>query len=135
MDKRTLGAMIASLRKSREMTQSELAQKVGVTDKAVSKWERDVSYPDISLLPKLADIFGISVDELMRAETRPDVRVSKWEPLVSLILKALSLAMGIGVVVLSILKKIDLYSGLAMLGIGLTGVSLSLLREKEDRPS
>lgn len=39
---------------------------MGVTDKAVSKWERDICYPDVNSLPKLAEIFGISVDELMK---------------------------------------------------------------------
>ena len=51
MEKQSLGSMIASLRKQRGMTQLDLAVKMGVTDKAVSKWERDLSCPDISLLP------------------------------------------------------------------------------------
>lgn len=61
----TLGTMIADLRKSRGMTQLELAAKLGVTDKAVSKWERDLSCPDINSLPKLAEVLGVSVDELL----------------------------------------------------------------------
>ncbi len=47
------------------MTQALLAQKIGITDKAVSKWERDISYPDIALFPKLADILGVSIDDLL----------------------------------------------------------------------
>lgn len=69
MKKKTLGMMIASLRKENGMTQLELAEKMGVTDKAVSKWERDLSCPDINILPKLAEVFGISVDELMQIGT------------------------------------------------------------------
>lgn len=65
MKKQTPGMMISSLRKERGMTQLELAEKMGVTDKAVSKWERDLSFPDINSIPKLAEIFEISVDELM----------------------------------------------------------------------
>ena len=47
------------------MTQAQLAERVGVTDKAVSKWERDVSYPDIALFPKLADLLGVNVNDLL----------------------------------------------------------------------
>ena len=64
--KKTLGMMIAELRKEKGMTQLELAEKMGVTDKAISKWERDLSCPDINSLPNLAEILGVSVDELMQ---------------------------------------------------------------------
>ncbi|MBE6010488.1 MAG: response regulator [Lachnospiraceae bacterium] len=62
----TLGSMIRYLRKQSNMTQAVLAQKVGVTDKAVSKWERELSYPDISLFPRLADVLGVTADDLLR---------------------------------------------------------------------
>lgn len=58
--------MITELRKEQGMTQLQLAEKMGVTDKAVSKWERDLSCPDINSLPNLAAIFDISIDELMQ---------------------------------------------------------------------
>ena len=70
MKQQTLGMMITSLRKEQGMTQLELAEKMGVTDKAVSKWERDLSCPDVNSLPKLAEIFGISVDELMQIKSK-----------------------------------------------------------------
>ena len=54
MNDRTLGTTIASLRKELGMTQLELAEKMNVTDKAVSKWERDLSIPDVTTLPRLA---------------------------------------------------------------------------------
>ncbi len=60
-----LGTNIAELRKKMGLTQEEFAEKLGVTAQAVSKWENGVSCPDIMLLPKIAGIFGISVDELM----------------------------------------------------------------------
>ena len=63
--KETLGKRIAQLRKEKGMTQEQLAEKVGVSAQAVSKWENDVSCPDITLLPLLADLFGVSVDELL----------------------------------------------------------------------
>ena len=54
--KMTMGAMLAALRKGRGMTQAELAEQMGVTDKAVSKWERDISCPDVNVLPRLAEL-------------------------------------------------------------------------------
>lgn len=55
MKKETFGTMVAGLRKEKGMTQLELAEKMGVTDKAVSKWERDLSFPDVSSIPKLSN--------------------------------------------------------------------------------
>lgn len=63
--KETLGKRIAALRKAKGLTQEQLAEKVGVSAQAVSKWENDVSCPDITLLPLLADLFDVSVDELL----------------------------------------------------------------------
>ncbi len=62
----TLGAFIASLRKEKGLTQRELSEMLCVSDKTVSHWERDETSPDISLLPIIADIFGITVDELLK---------------------------------------------------------------------
>ena len=63
--KETLGKRIAMLRKEKGLTQEQLAEKVGVSAQAVSKWENDVSCPDITLLPLLGDILGVTVDELL----------------------------------------------------------------------
>ena len=60
-----MGTFIAELRKERQMTQKELAAKLGVTDKAVSKWERSLSCPDIALLMPLAEALGVTVSELL----------------------------------------------------------------------
>ncbi len=70
MDAATIGKTIASLRKKNSMTQSVLAEKLGVSDKAVSKWENGQGYPDISVFPMLASIFGVSVDYLMLGERK-----------------------------------------------------------------
>lgn len=64
----TIGKNIAQYRKERNLTQEALAQKLGVTNQAVSKWESDQSCPDVMLLPALADIFGIAIDELFGRE-------------------------------------------------------------------
>ena len=133
MKKKTLGMMIASLRKENGMTQFELAEKMGVTDKAVSKWERDLSCPDVNTIPKLAEVFGISVDELMqiKAESQDEAKKDVTS-IINMIMKAIALAMGVGVVVLSILKKLDINSGMGMLGIGLACLAITSLAKKDE---
>jgi transcriptional regulator with XRE-family HTH domain len=59
-----LGDNIASLRRSSGLTQELLADRLGVTSQAVSKWERQLSCPDVSLLPAMAEVFGVTIDEL-----------------------------------------------------------------------
>lgn len=61
----TIGSRISKLRKGKNMTQEELASLMGVSSQAVSKWENDVSCPDISLLPQLAKVLGVTTDELL----------------------------------------------------------------------
>ena len=65
MEKKTIGSFIAALRKANGLTQKELAEKLNVSDKAVSRWERDECYPDLTMIPALAEIFGVSCDELL----------------------------------------------------------------------
>ena len=69
----TLGKRIASNRKLMKLTQDQLAEQLGVTAQAVSKWENDQSCPDITMLPRLAEIFGISIDELLGREVPPPI--------------------------------------------------------------
>ena len=65
MDPTQTGAWIAALRKERGLTQKELAERLRVTDKAVSRWETGKGYPDISLLPALAEALGCTINELL----------------------------------------------------------------------
>ena len=69
----TIGTRIARLRKEKQMKQDDLAQVLGVSPQAVSKWENDQTCPDISLLPELASVLGVSVDELLsgKQELKP----------------------------------------------------------------
>lgn len=76
MDNQKLGIFITELRKEKGLTQAQLAQKLNVTDKAVSKWERGVGFPDIKLLEPLADVLDISLLELMNSERLPKTTVS-----------------------------------------------------------
>ena len=134
MKKDTFGNMVAALRKEKGMTQLELAEKMGVTDKAVSKWERDLSFPDVSSIPKLAEILGVTVDELMqvKAESKEEPLKKKIDEIVDVAFKGVALAMGIAVVVLSIMKQIEMESAITMLGIGLTSLAITSFPKKEE---
>ena len=73
MEKKTIGKFISALRKANGMTQKELGEKLFVSDKTVSRWECDECTPELSLIPSIAEIFGITTDELLRGErNNPD---------------------------------------------------------------
>ena len=71
MNNKTLGQFIAENRKEKGLTQRELSEMLQVSDKTISHWERDESSPDITILPELSAIFGITVDELLKREKNP----------------------------------------------------------------
>ncbi|MBG0788399.1 MAG: helix-turn-helix transcriptional regulator [Anaerolineaceae bacterium] len=133
---------ISNLRKEKQLTQKDLAEQLGVTDKAVSKWERGLSCPDISLLSPLAAILGISVSELLNGERatapRPEMEAavettlqyadkstqkvkasSKWWR--SIAIAATMLLVSVLVLFLS-QKAIESGVGLMIFPIGLTGL-------------
>lgn len=68
IDQQRFGRFVAALRKEKEWTQKQLAEQIGVSDKAVSKWERGLSLPDIGLLEPLAGALGVTVAELLHGE-------------------------------------------------------------------
>ncbi len=74
MEKRTIGSFIAALRRAAGMTQRELADRLNVSDKTISRWERDDGYPDLTLIPVIAEIFGVTSDELLRGQRNPAKR-------------------------------------------------------------
>ena len=76
MNQYVTGTVIKELREKNHMTQAELAKKLSVSDKAISKWERAKGYPDISLLEPLAKVFGISITELISGNMIRNVNVS-----------------------------------------------------------
>ena len=115
--------IIASLRKESGLTQSELAEKMGVTDKAVSKWERDVCCPDVSTIPKLSELFEVSVDDLMQISKKEAtksffIKLQSWFRLIS---KCLALA----VFTLGCLNQLEASTGLSLLSLGLIFLSLN----------
>lgn len=130
MKRETMGNKISALRREQGMTQAELAEKMSVTDKAVSKWERDLSCPDINSLPRLAEIFGISVDELMQVkkESEHTEKGKSTGEIITTVCKALALAMGVAVTVLSVMDKLEGNSAITMLGIGLAAAGIALFR-------
>lgn len=131
MSNKTLGQMICSLRKEKNMTQNDLAEKMNVTDKAVSKWERNLSCPDINSIPMLAEVLGVSVEELLNAQAKQENNTT--DDIINITLIGVGLAMGICIVVTSILKQIDINNAITMLGIGISCLSIYLLKNKKDK--
>ncbi len=68
MEKKTIGQFMAALRRANGMTQKQLAEKLNVSDKSVSRWERDECAPDLTLIPVIAEIFGVTSDDILRGE-------------------------------------------------------------------
>ena len=96
MDCKSIGNVISELRRKNNMTQLDLAKRLEISDKAISKWETGQSYPDITLFPALSEIFGVTIDYLMMGER-----------------KGIAIA---GNMLLDIVKTIDSYPQIGMLG-------------------
>ena len=129
MTNKSMAEVISSRRKELGMTQKDLAEKLNITDKAVSKWERGIACPDTAAIPKLAQILGISLEELMDAEPARKPGGEKAEQVLEVVLKAIPMAMGIAVTVLAILGELDMQSGFSMLGIGLACLAVRELKK------
>ena len=129
MEKQTLGQKIAELRKAKNMTQLELANKLNITDKAVSKWERDISCPDINTFPKLAELLGVSVDELLQANNAIS-EGKETKDIADLVLKAVPLGLGIGVALLAAFNQLQWIEAVSLLAIAVVALSARNFREK-----
>ena len=77
MDNKKFGQFILKLRKEKGWTQLELAEKLNITDKAVSKWERGTGFPDIKMIEPLAEVFNVSILEIMQSERIPGQTIPK----------------------------------------------------------
>ena len=89
MEKKTIGGFISALRKANGMTQKDLAERLNVSDKSVSRWENDEGAPDLSLIPVIAEIFGVTCDELLRGERKsPEERSTEESQPLNLLRKA-----------------------------------------------
>lgn len=90
INKAQFGSFLSAQRKEKGYTQKELAEKLFISDKAVSKWERGLSLPDISLLIPLADILGITVAELLEGKIIEDTAQANAQQVENLVKKALA---------------------------------------------
>lgn len=137
-ENKTFADVIVELRKEKGMTQQELADKLHITDKAVSKWERNLSYPDITSISKLADILGVESSYLINIckkedSVNPYIKKNNLKQIINLVCKAVGVGIGIAVFVLNVLDEIQVSDAITMLGIGLACISISLLpNDKED---
>jgi transcriptional regulator with XRE-family HTH domain len=68
VEKKTMGSFLAVLRKSKGMTQQDVAKSLNVSNKTISKWERGEGYPEITIIPAIAELFGVTADEILRGE-------------------------------------------------------------------
>ena len=130
MEKQTLGNKIAQLRKEKNMTQLELAAMLNITDKAVSKWERDISCPDINTFPKLAEILGVSVDELLQANADAKAEPGEKKDTFDMVLKAVPLAMSVAVIILTFVDQLYWEDAVSLLGLAVLAIAVRNFREK-----
>ena len=126
----SIGSLISSRRKEKNMTQNELALKLNVTDKAVSKWERDICFPDVALLPEIAEILDLNLEDLILGRKRTSSN------LFDLVLTAVSFAMGTAVFILSVLERLGFSNDsvqsidlLGMCGLGIILISFKSLKK------
>lgn len=126
----SIGSLISSRRKEKNMTQNDLALKLNVTDKAVSKWERDICFPDVALLPEIAEILDLNLEDLILGRKRTSSN------LFDLVLTAVSFAMGTAVFILSVMERLGFSNDsvqsidlLCMCGLGIILISFKSLKK------
>ena len=129
MNNYNFGNYIYEMRTKQKMSQAELAGLLGVTNKAVSKWERDLAYPDTATIPLLSEMLGISVEELMNAKVGSKDGHRGAEYFIDIVTAAMPVAMGVAVTVTSMLGDLDVTHALTMLGIGLSCVGIKFLHD------
>lgn len=130
MTNQTMGALIAARRRELGLTQKELADRLHLTDKAVSKWERDQAFPDTGTIPKLAELLNLTVEELMTARGTPVLGHRGAGYFFDLVLRVLPMALGAALTVTALLGELDLKSGFSMAGLALFCLGLGQLQEK-----
>ena len=146
MDSKKFGEFIATIRKEKGWTQAELAEKISVTDKAVSRWERGLGFPDINTIKPLADVLEVSVLEIMQSEREPKEEISAdkatevLDNVISLVVHQRQIERrNIIISVVSLIFLIDLMQWEAFvfvcmpfifLGIGIVLIALSIHRRR-----
>lgn len=90
MNAQKTGNLIASIRRKQHRTQQDLANELGVSNAAVSKWERGIGFPDVSLIEPLAEVLGITIAELFKGETAENHTDDEYEALLTDIVRVSS---------------------------------------------
>ncbi len=143
MDQTKIGQFIASLRKEQELTQRQLADKLGISDKTVSKWERGLGLPEVSLMLPLCQALRISVNELLSGERLDDTRYrekaeenmmnlvrereeTKKKIWLSVAIVALTLISGITVLLVAGMAGLEVRLRYLLIGIGLVIILLGI---------
>ena len=129
---KTMGTIISEARKEKNLTQADLATAMNVTDKAVSKWERDITCPDINSIPKLAEILGIEVETLVSGKAATQKNNNLFEKVCTCV----SFGLSVGVVILTILDKFNLSKTeikltdlIGLLALAIVGIALPKIKK------
>ena len=119
-----IGECIFRYRKERGMTQGEFGKLLGVSAFAVSKWERSLSSPDIRTIKKLAEVFDVSIEELMGEVAETAENENKTKNLIMLVLRCVAFALPVAVLVMSIIGKLEIAEAVKLLAMSLTALGL-----------
>lgn len=128
-----LGTKIAKLRKEQNMTQQELANKLNITDKAVSKWERGLSYPDITSISKLAKILNVDSKELIDLCTNENPYKENQDKLIDTILIVIPFALSIALITLSIIDKLSPNDKIGLISVAIFSLSIYHLKKLHNK--
>lgn len=131
MSNKSMGEFISKLREEKGLTEKELGEKLGITEKNISEWEKNVSVPDASDISKLAEFFGVSSEEFTNSKTSSNPVIKKINYIIDIVLRAIPVAMGAALIVTTTMGQIDLKSGFMMLGISVASIGIYLLKNEK----
>lgn len=127
----SMGELIATQRKKKNLTQAQIATRLGVTNNAVSKWERNLSYPDTTTLIKLADIFDVPLSDLIRlkiGDTKVYGDTGLEFSLFEIIVGAIIIICGCCTGLLCAYNIMPIHVALAMIGIACVCIGILLIK-------
>ncbi len=131
MKNKTLGAIISKRRRIMGLTQTDLANKMEVTEQAVSKWECDQSCPDVSTFAKLAETLGLSSDELLSIKENKKIASAKSvDNIFGIIFKIIALAASGAVIIANVFGAIGNHLSFILVGVGMLCISIYLLKNR-----
>lgn len=129
------GTKISKLRKEQNMTQQDLAEKLNITDKAVSKWERNLSYPDITSISKLAEELKVDSKELIELckKDNPYNKKEDINKLIDFILVVIPFGLSIALIVLSIISEMSINDKIGLISVAIFSISIHNLRKLHNK--